>query len=187
MHCQILLTVTYLTALGGLALYKLLCPRLMVNSVYDINIDVLQQIGIRGIIFDLDNTIVPWNSACMAPGVVDWLNGVIASGMKVSLVSNNWQRRVQEIAAQFNIPYVSRAYKPLKWGFRRMTNDMNLAVHEVAVVGDQLFTDVLGGNKMGMYTIWVKPLTTEEFIGTKIHRQLEKLAVRILKSKGLMQ
>ncbi len=116
-----------------------------------------------------------------------WLQGLLADGLKVGLVSNNRRRRVREIAGQLAIPYVSRAYKPAKTGFRQVAAVMGLSPGAVAVVGDQLFTDVLGGNRLGMFTIWVKPMSAREFIGTKVTRQLEKLTVRMLRSKGLLK
>ncbi|EAX47876.1 HAD superfamily (subfamily IIIA) phosphatase, TIGR01668 [Thermosinus carboxydivorans Nor1] len=168
-------------------MYRLLCPDMTVNTLHEIDLNDLERLGICGIIFDLDNTIVPWNSLEMCPRITDWLNEVQARGFKVAIVSNNWQKRVKEIAQRFNLPFVSRAYKPAKAGFRRALAVLGVQPHQAAVVGDQLFTDILGGNRLGLYTIWVKPLTTKEFIGTRIHRQFEKLAVLLLRAKGLMK
>lgn len=168
-------------------MYSLLCPRLIISSLQDINIDTLTDNGIRGVIFDLDNTIIPWDSPLMGPIETEVIKNLINNGFKICLVSNNRNYRVREIAGLFNIPFVSRAYKPAKSGFRQAALIMELAPAEVAVVGDQLYTDILGGNRLGMYTIWVKPLSSREFIGTKVTRQLEKLTVRILKAKGLIK
>lgn len=172
---------------GGTSLYKLLCPQMIVKSLYDIEIHTLKARGIKGIIFDLDNTIIPWDKPTMSPEIVEWLHALLAQGFKLCLVSNNMGKRVQTIAEIFNIPFVARAYKPAKTGFRRAIGTMELTAGQVAVVGDQLFTDVLGGNRLGLCTIWVTPLTTKEFMGTRITRQLEKLAVKILRRKGLMK
>jgi len=168
-------------------LYNLLCPKIIVKTLYDIELNELQQQGIKGIIFDLDNTIIPWDSPHMSPDIVQWLHALLALGFKICLVSNNMGKRVQTIAELFDIPFVSRAYKPAKTGFRQALAAMELTKNQVAVVGDQLFTDVLGGNRLGLYTIWVAPLSTTEFIGTKITRRLEKLAVRMLRAKGLLK
>jgi len=165
-------------------LYKLLRPNLIVNSLHDIELDGLKKIGIRGVIFDLDNTIIPWNSPDMQPEITEWINGLLAEGFKICLLSNNMTQRVQTIAAIFGVPYVPKAYKPAKTGFRRAMAKMRLTSNQVAVVGDQLFTDVLGGNRLGLFTVWVKPLSSKEFIGTKITRKLESLTVRILRLKG---
>ncbi len=168
-------------------MYRLLCPTLAVETLFDIDIDALAAQGIRGIIFDLDNTIIPWDSREMDATIVAWLRDVLDRGFKVAIVSNNWRGRVREIAARFDLPFVSRAYKPAKTGFRRALAELGLEPGEVAVVGDQLFTDVLGGNRLGLMTIWVKPLSANEFIGTLIQRRAERLAVRMLRAKGLMK
>ncbi|MDR3591617.1 MAG: YqeG family HAD IIIA-type phosphatase [Negativicutes bacterium] len=168
-------------------MYHLFCPDMMVESLQDINFDELKEEGVRGIIFDLDNTIIPWDSSDLCPTVALMLSEILAKGLKVSIVSNNWHKRVKEIALQLGLPFVSRAYKPAKTGFRRALAAMELEAGETVVIGDQLFTDVLGGNRLGLRTIWVKPLTAQEFIGTKIHRRFEKLAVRILRAKGYMK
>lgn len=168
-------------------MYNLFVPRMQVESLFDIDIRALQQQGIKGIVFDLDNTIVPWDSTDMCPHIAAWIQDLLAAGFKIALVSNNWHKRVKAIADRFRLPFVSRAYKPAKSGFHQVLKELELAPAETAVVGDQLFTDVLGGNRMGMYTVWVKPLTAHEFIGTRMHRKLERIAVKILRAKGLMK
>lgn len=168
-------------------MYELLCPRIIVKTLYDIELHILQNQGIKGIIFDLDNTIIPWDQPEMSPEIIQWLQGILAQGFKLCLVSNNMDKRVRTIADIFDIPFVARAYKPAKSGFRRAIATMELTPVQVAVVGDQLFTDVLGGNRLGLCTIWVAPLTTKEFIGTKITRRLERVAIQLLRKKGLMK
>jgi len=167
-------------------LYELLCPKVIVNILTDIELTPLHDRGIKGIIFDLDNTIIPWDKEQMSPHIIEWLHFLLSQGFKLCLVSNNLGKRVENIAGIFNIPFVSRAYKPAKSGFRQAVRAMELADNQVAVVGDQLFTDILGGNRLGLYTIWVKPLSTKEFIGTRITRRVEKMAIRLLRTKGLM-
>jgi len=168
-------------------LYQLLCPDAMPESLFDIDFDKLTDLGIKGIIFDLDNTIIPWDSSEMCPDICAWLTEVLGKGFKVSIVSNNWHSRVRKIANRLDVPFVARAYKPAKFGFRSALATMELGPEETAVVGDQLFTDVLGGNRLGLFTIWVKPLTRNEFVGTKIKRYMESWVVRRLRAKGLIR
>lgn len=163
---------------------KLLTPCLVVNTIYDIKPELLWQRGIRGIIFDLDNTIVAWNSPEVGPDMRLWLQQLSRYGLKVCLLSNNGNKRVKVIADQCGAPFVARALKPARTGFRQALRTLGLTPAEVAVVGDQLFTDMLGGNRLGLFTIWVQPLAPQEFIGTKITRQLEKLAIRLLRASG---
>lgn len=167
-------------------MYRLLCPRLMLNNLFELNATLLAREQIQGIILDLDNTIIPWDSAELQPETVACLKRLQESGLKLGLVSNNQRQRVAAFASQLNIPFASRAFKPAKAGFRQVIADMQLLPDQVAVVGDQLFTDVLGGNRLGCFTIWVKPLSAREFVGTKITRQLEKWAVRFLQSKKML-
>lgn len=168
-------------------MYQLLCPDLIIKSLQEIKINTLQQRGIKGLIFDLDNTIIPWDSPTMSPEITQWIRDLLAQGFKICLVSNNMGKRVKNIAGIFGVPFVARAYKPSKTGFRQAIERMELTPDEVAVIGDQLFTDVLGGNRLGLFTIWVTPLTAKEFIGTRITRQLEKIAVGRLRAKGLIK
>lgn len=165
---------------------KLLTPTMVANTLYDIKLAELKQLGICGIALDLDNTIVPWNSQEICPEMIEWLNNLVLEEFKLCLISNNSKGRVSKVAERCNIPFVAKALKPSRSGFRQAAYAMGLPPANVAVVGDQLFTDILGGNRLGMVTVWVKPLTTREFVGTKITRQLEKLAVRLLKATGRM-
>ena len=168
-------------------MYSLLCPNLIVDSLHDIDTAKLSNNGISGIVFDLDNTIIPWDSPSMGQKETDFIKNLLDSGLKICLLSNNRNHRVSEIANAFGIPFIARAYKPAKSGFRRAAEIMRLKPNEIAVIGDQLYTDILGGNRLGMFTIWVTPLSSREFIGTKVTRQLEKITVRILKAKGLIK
>ena len=168
-------------------MYDLLTPRQCVNSLFEIDLNELHAVNIKGIIFDLDNTIIPWDSDEMCPTIAAWLHELVVAGFKVAVVSNNWNTRVKAIADRFQIPFVSRAYKPAKPGFRRALRALGLTAAETAVVGDQLLTDILGGNRMGMYTVWVKPLTAHEFIGTRVLRMVERAVVRKLQARGLMK
>lgn len=165
---------------------QLICPRLMIDTLFELDLDRLRQQGIGGIILDLDNTLLSWDNDAIDPKAAAWLAEMLASGMKAGFVSNNRHCRVADFAAQFSLPYAARAFKPAGRGFRQVIAAMQLPPERVAVIGDQLFTDILGGNRLGCWTIWVKPLSSREFIGTKITRRLERLAVRILQSKNMI-
>lgn len=165
----------------------LVCPNLILKSVEYIDGTMLAQKGISGIIIDLDNTIVPWGSPFVHPKVYDWIGNLRKNGVKICLLSNSTSGRAREISGKLGIEFVSPAYKPSRSGFRRAVEALGLEPEEIAVVGDQLYTDILGGNRAGLFTIWVKPLSKHEFFGTKITRQLEKLTVWVLKSRGLIK
>lgn len=165
----------------------ILYPKLYVRTLQDIDLEQLKTQNICGLIFDLDNTLVAWDKKELDALTLEWMRKVHLMGFKVVVVSNNNQYRVKTIAENLNVPYVSRALKPVKSGFRQALNLMQLETKQVAVIGDQLFTDVLGGNRLGMFTIWVESLSNKEFIGTRITRQIEKLAVKLFKLKMIKQ
>lgn len=168
-------------------MYQLLCPGLFVDSVHDIQLESLRSRNIQGLILDLDNTILIWDKSEFEPEIITWLNNLHSQGFQVVLVSNNHRSRVEKMAGILQIPFIHRALKPTKNGFYQAMKIMDLPAEQIAVVGDQLFTDILGGNRMGFFTILVKSLSPKEFIGTRLTRQFEKIAVRILKAKGLLK
>lgn len=168
-------------------MWKLLCPWMHVNNVYRIDLDKLQKKGIRGIIVDLDNTLVPWNGNDVFPEVTAWMLRVKEKGFKACIVSNNHFQRGDELAKFFDVPAIWKAVKPRRHAFRKAMKIMDLKASEVAVVGDQVFTDVLGGNRSGLCTILVHPLNKREFIGTRFMRQLEKIVLFGLKKRGLIK
>jgi len=162
-----------------------LIPSLYVDSIYDIDLDQLQAHGIKGIITDLDNTLVRWDQPDATAELVKWLDHVRDErGIKVCIVSNNDDHRVETFSKPLNIPWIAKARKPLNVSFVKALQVLGTKREETVVIGDQLFTDVLGGNRMGLYTILVVPIGKNEFIGTKVLRLMERIALRILRSRG---
>ena len=161
---------------------SVLYPKLYVPSLFEITIDHLHSKGIRGIIMDLDNTLVRRDCDCVPDNVNGWLKAMRESGLGLCIVSNNGLERVQKLAGPLAIPAVHRAVKPLSYPFLRGTEILGTTPEQTAVIGDQIFTDVLGGNLQGMYTILVVPMEGKEFIGTRlISRPLERLVLAGLK------
>lgn len=158
-----------------------------VHSIYEIDLEQLRVKGISGIIFDLDNTLIEWDNHQPAPEMIAWMQKVKDYGFLVCLLSNNATHRVEQIALQLDVPFFALARKPLLQAFRRALKCLGLGPVDVAMVGDQLFTDILGGNRLGMFTIWVTPLSSKEFFGTRITRAVERVVVRQLISKGLLK
>ncbi|MDN5346849.1 MAG: putative phosphatase [Clostridia bacterium] len=161
-------------------MFKFLQPDLYVESLLAIPYERLWQQGIRGFIVDLDNTVTEWNLETLRPEVKEWFNRVREKGFKTCLVSNNRENRVASVAEILDIPCISRAGKPRRRAFRQAMGVMGTRREETAVVGDQLFTDILGGNRLGLYTVLVVPLTRREFIGTQLVRKIERLVLRTL-------
>jgi len=166
---------------------KRLIPDSFVESVYNIDLDQLQARGIKGIITDLDNTLVRWDEPDATPRLVEWLDHVRDTrGIKVCIVSNNQDHRVERFAKPLNIPWIAKARKPISAPFHRALKVLGTTREQTVVIGDQLFTDVLGGNRMGLYTILVVPVGEKEWIGTKVLRMMERIALRYLRRRGLI-
>ncbi|GEA15999.1 haloacid dehalogenase [Moorella sp. E308F] len=159
---------------------KLLQPDLYVRSLRDIPLAALKARGIRGLIIDLDNTVTEWGRATLDREIYRWFTELKKQDLRACLVSNNRDVRVQKIAAYLGIPGISRAGKPRRRAFYQAMAVMETAVGNTAVIGDQVFTDVLGGNRLGLYTILVMPINKREFIGTRVIRQIEKLITKRL-------
>ncbi|MGD8400690.1 MAG: YqeG family HAD IIIA-type phosphatase [Bacillota bacterium] len=166
---------------------KKLCPKLKTGSVWDLDLFDLKSRGIQGIIFDLDNTLVKWNQDILAPEIIATIKQAKQMGFKLSILSNALEHRVEAVADLLGIPYVSRAVKPRKSPFRKAMELMGTTQETTAVVGDQLFTDILGGNRMKLYTIWTSPLSTTEFISTRAVRKIERLVVKRFRKKGILK
>lgn len=162
----------------------LLYPKMYVSSVTHIEPEGLYKRGIRCVLFDLDNTVVPRDEDDLPPEVAGWINKLIAQGIKVCVVSNNGPERINRVAGIEEIPSVCRAVKPLKQPFRRAMNMLGVTPEETAVVGDQIFTDILGGNRLGLFTILVVPMPGKEYWATQVlSRRLEKLVLKRIKKK----
>jgi hypothetical protein len=149
-----------------------------VDSLLDIPLEELSAAGLRAFIFDLDNTITEWNSQELRAEVEAWFKIIKERGFKACILSNNGEQRIIQIAQRLGIPFIHRARKPLRGSFLQAVALMEVNASEVAVIGDQIFTDVLGGNRAGLYTILVKPLARREFYGTKISRAMEFFVLR---------
>jgi len=152
---------------------NLLYPRLYVDSLLDIPLDELKKMGIRAFILDLDNTITEWNSNDLRLEVENWFKLIKQQGFKACILSNNAEQRIIQVADKLGIPFVHRARKPRRGSFYKAVNLMGVENQETAVIGDQIFTDILGGNRAELFTILVKPLAKREFYGTKISRTME--------------
>lgn len=155
-----------------------LAPDLFVDTLMDIPLEELVKRKTRGMIFDLDNTVTEWNNPEIKSEILEWFSSLQNLGITACLLSNNKGPRVMEAADKLGIPYVAKATKPRRRAFRRAMEVLNTLPEETVVVGDQIFTDILGGNRMGLYTILVSPISKREFIGTRLMRQVERIVLK---------
>ena len=166
---------------GNRAMHRLLTPSLLVARVQDVSPHLLETRGIRAVISDLDNTLAPWRSEEFADEVLEWLEALRAADIGVCLASNTHHfARLERISKKLGILYVpGNASKPRRRGLRKALSILGTTPGDTAMIGDQLFTDILAGNRLGLFTVLVNPLTPHEFIGTRlVSRTVERLVLR---------
>ncbi len=153
-------------------------PDIFVDTVFDIDLEVLKAEGIKAFIFDIDNTLATYAMPVADEKTVAWLDVLKDKGFKVFIASNNDRDRVRIFAENINVPYFGKALKPLGIYLRKACRLMQVKPNEAALVGDQLFTDVWGGNLLNMKTVLVKPISEIEDGFVKFKRQFERLILK---------
>lgn len=133
---------------------------------------------LRGFILDLDNTLSMHGSPAPEQGVTEWLEKMKKLGMKLIVLSNNTKKRVEPLAEELELDFISFGCKPLTLGISRALKKMRLPKKSVALVGDQIFTDILGGNLRGVPTILVEPFHMEDKASFKLKRKLESIVFK---------
>ena len=164
-------------------MFEIFFPDLIVDKVQDIDLETLGKNNIRGLILDIDNTLVPSHMKEADQNAVDWIERVKISGLKVCIVSNASKKRVIKFNEKLKLFAIHRASKPGSKAFRKAIRLIDLKAEETAVVGDQIFTDIFGGNRLNMFTILVKPIHKREFLFVKLKRLPEKIVLTHFKKK----
>ena len=155
---------------GGLMLFKVTAA---FRKVTDITPAFLKKLNIRGLILDLDNTLTTHDNPRPAEGVLDWIRLMKNNSIKLMIVSNNHPPRVQPFADMLGLDFVSEGRKPLTKGFKEACVRMGLAKDQLAAVGDQIYTDVLGANLFRIKMLYVKHIEHETTTFFKVKRKLE--------------
>jgi len=162
----------------------ILYPKLYLQNVTEITYEMLKNNNISGVLLDVDNTLIDYDKKLL-DGVEDWIEKLKEKEIKFCILSNtNQKQKVENIATKLDIPYIFFAKKPLKSGFKKAQKKLELNEQEIAVVGDQIFTDVLGANRCKMFSILVEPINTKDIFITKIKRPIEECIIKnYLKTK----
>lgn len=147
----------------------------MVDAVHDITPQLLQAHGVTAVMVDLDDTLVASGAELLAASFRDWLGSLRAAGIPVLILSNGTRERVRRFSAEVGVAGLALSGKPFFWAFRRGLKRLGTAPERTAMVGDQLFTDVLGANLAGMKSILVSPLSSGALPHTRAARRLEAL------------
>ena len=154
---------------------RILSPKRRANTLASIDLKQLRSEGFVGLLIDLDNTIVPWRQSYISEEAKLFIKEAKALGYKICLFTNAKSQRTIPISLALEIDNFSEAKKPFGVGFNTVIKTMGAKPEEVLMIGDQIFTDMLGGNRCGCYTILLPPISPNEFIGTKFLRIAERL------------
>lgn len=139
-----------------------LYPNLYLKKIENITIEMLIKNKIKLLILDVDNTLIDYNKK-LSQDVIEWAKTMKGQGIKLHILSNTSNKeKVKEVAKKLDIQYKYFAMKPFKKGFKEIQKQTNIKVENIAVVGDQIFTDILGGNRCKMFTILVEPINNEK-------------------------
>lgn len=150
-----------------------LYPNVHFDKVEQITIEFLQKNKIKALILDVDNTLIDYHRK-MEESIIDWAKELKGQGIKLYILSNtNHKEKVEEVANQLEVPYRNLAKKPFKAGFLKVQKELQEKPENIGVVGDQIFTDIIGGNRCHMFTILVEPIDKKDFWYTAWKRPLE--------------
>ena len=161
-------------------------PSMYKKSIFDINYDKLKSIGIKCLIFDLDNTIALIDTK-LIPEEVKTLFIKLKKDFNIVIISNNTKKRISMFCDPIDTTFVSFALKPLTFGFRKIKNKFNYKKEQMCMIGDQLMTDILGASRYGIYTILVDPLGKKDLKVTSINRFFEKKILKKLTKTGELE
>ena len=162
-------------------------PDMYQKSIYHIDYDKLQDSGIKCLLIDLDNTCVPYKDKEPNKKLIDLFETLKDMDFKIIIFSNALKGRIKPFKDVLNVDCLARANKPYKKNFLKVIKLFNYDLSEVAIIGDQLYTDILGGNKVGIKTILVNPMSSDDmFITRFIYRTLEKRIYKKLMSKNIL-
>lgn len=144
------------------------------NEISDITPEIMAAQNIKGMVLDIDNTLAPRYTELPDEQLKRWITGVRDTGVKLYIISNNRRNRVSRFAEALDLPFICRGMKPFPSAFRRAAKWLGLDPGDMAAVGDQIYTDVIGAHSAGMKAWLVTPIDPNENIVFKIRRRLEK-------------
>lgn len=159
----------------------LIRPKIKLEKVTDITIDILNKYGIKALILDVDNTLSTHHGQVLTDGLSEWLAYMRENGIKMTVLSNSNSKRLTPFAKKIGLDFISLGLKPLPFGYLRALKRLGTDKKQTAIVGDQLFTDTMGGNFVGVNTILLTPIKPETSLRFRMKRRVECFLIKKLK------
>lgn len=156
-------------------------PTQYIQSIFDLPIEKLKEDGIKGVIFDIDNTLVPYDVPEPTEEIIAFFSELKKAQIAITLVSNNTEDRVVKFNEKLKVLALYKAQKPFTKSFKKALEMMHCTKEQAVIVGDQIFTDVYGGNCIGISTYLVKPISDKDEWQTKVKRGLERQVIKSYK------
>ena len=163
---------------------KSLVPDFYFDEFSDASAEFLLELGVKGIVLDIDNTLEPYENSVPGEHVLAWFNALAAAGIKAAFVSNNGQERVELFNKDLGLPAYYKAGKPFKKNVLNALSDMNVSPDEAILMGDQVFTDVWAARNAGIRAILLPPIKDKRDLFTKAKRLLEKPIIKRYKKRN---
>lgn len=152
---------------------SLLIPTFFTNKITDLSPKFIKSHGITSLLADIDDTLTYHKDPQIPQKVLEFINLMKANNIKIILISNNSKKRVSKFAKKLNLPYIFRAFKPLPFGINLALKKLNISKNEAIIIGDQIFTDILGANLLGIKSILVDPFEKNQTAFLKLKRFFE--------------
>ncbi len=155
-------------------------PNIKLDRVTDITVELLKKYNITSLILDVDNTLSTHHGQVLTDGLTDWLNTMKQNGIKMTVLSNSTNKRLDPFSKKIELDYISLGLKPLPFGYLRALRRLKAHRRDTAIVGDQIFTDVLGGNLVGLKTVLLTPIKPESSLRFRMKRRVEAFLIKKL-------
>jgi HAD superfamily phosphatase (TIGR01668 family) len=157
--------------------FRFFAPHLSLDSVADLTATNLERLGRKALLLDIDGTLKAYRSERVAPETVAWIESLKHADIRLCLVSNGKHHRIERIAQELRVPFVAQAFKPFPFRCRAALRKIDVIPEHAAMIGDQLFADILAGRLAGMLTILVRPMSLDEPCWTRIKRPFERFVL----------
>lgn len=156
-------------------------PNIKLDKITDITVDILNNYNLNALILDVDNTLSTHHGQVLTNGLEDWLKLMRENNIKLTILSNSTTKRLEPFAKKIGLNFISLGLKPLPFGYLRALKVLGSKRKNTAIVGDQIFTDTLGGNIVGVKTILLTPIKPETSLRFRFKRKVEAFVIKSLK------